>query len=294
MTPSFTWPDRRPIAQLYVAAPEHRSEINPAGYLQDASLDCINPEGRVNLRERFRQWTQETIAGMRDMGAQGGACWNIDGHRYGPQYLGCPDSAAIINPEIAPIADEYFATIRGAGYKVGGCVRSDELIGSELVPSPHPYATLLRKLHFVRKRWLWKIVYIDSNVRPAPPKAVRNDWQWGPLLPASTWARLHKELSDVLFWPEHENEEYYSSSAPFSELGDAELGAPSFIREYMPTAFGIINCNPTTDAAGNAVTAEGRFDELVAAVKRGNTLSCNVRMSGVVKTVAEIMKAAAL
>lgn len=274
---NFTWPDpfgrlehdNRPIAAIHVAAQEGRSATNPAGWMADPAIDIADTAA---LRRRFAERMHQVIESMKAMNAQGGITWDLDGARFGT-YLGLPSQALALNPELGSIADGFHAGIRAAGFKSGCAIRPAKLVDGTIVTAPlsEAYDILLREAAYARGRWKCRLIYVDSDVRAAQPPTVRNEWQWGPLLPAALFARLHKELPDVLWSVEHENEDHYFNSAVYAEVDDQV--PPPWVKEYLPSAFAVININPILDRL------DANRDRLIELVRAGNILLANAGLA---------------
>jgi hypothetical protein len=270
---SVTWSDRRPIAAIHVASDECRSESNPAGWLFDKSIDIATEAGKSALRQRFNAWADSSIKVMKEIDAQGMIVWEIDGCRLG-SYLGCPDQAEALNPEMGGLADEFFARFRAQRFKTGVCIRPVELDikSGKLVPAPDPYASLLRRARYAHDRWGCRLFYIDTNLVAAPGV---DPPQYVGLMPSAICERLNKALRGCLFIPEHEQVwgngqvdlGYYQHTAPYMELRMAETGTPPAVRAITPGAFSVLNISEG-DCTKN-------FDALVQAAKAGDIFLVN-------------------
>lgn len=275
LKPSFTWSDRRPIAALHIASPEWCSAANPAGWLFDKSIDIATPTDQANLRQRFLVYADGALKVMHELDAQGMIVWNIDGARLG-SFLGCPDQAVLLNPEIGGFADEFFARFRAQKFKVGCCIRPVELDlkTGQLSAAQDPYESLLRKAKFARARWKCQLFYVDTNMYAAP--GVQPP-QYVAILSSAIFERLHKALPDCLFIPEHEkiwgsgevDPGYYQRTAPYMELRMGETGTPAALRSIVPGAFSVINVTEG-DTTGKATV-----DALVESAKLGDILLIN-------------------
>lgn len=255
---NLNWLDRRPISMLHLsdgAWPGDWSK-NPARWLFDHALDAMNP---TLLRERFMAYADGSIAVMREMNAQG-CIIEIDGARW-PEamYLGSPDTAVKNNPELAPFINSFFARFRSAGFLVGVYLRPhefDPVTGWR--DSPDPLGTLFRKIEYARRVWKCKLYYVDTNCWHVA------NW---PILPAEFFGYLNRAFPGCLFIPEHEDTAYHRYTAPYRELRMGETQTPIEVRAAVPGAFSVI----FTDG-GNP---RGYFDELTAAVRRGDILAAN-------------------
>jgi hypothetical protein len=271
LAPTFTWADRRPIGALHIASPELRSPSNPSGWFHDPALNAADP---VALRNRFLAYADGAIGVMREANAQGMIVWQIDGTRYG-QFLGCPDIATKINPELTPaLAAEFFARFRAAGFLVGVCIRPEEFdeATGQLTPAADPYESLLRKASFARREWKCRLFYVDTNMMAAPGVKPA---QYKALIPAAVFARLHKALPDCLWIPEHElvwgvgvnDLGYAQTTVAYQELRGGDLGTPAAVRAACPGAFSVLNISEGDVGANQAA--------LNAAVRAGDILLWN-------------------
>lgn len=271
----FSWTDRRPIVRLVTCEPSLVTPANPGGWL-------FNLYPGANFAEQMSAYANRSIEVMRSIDAQGMIVWDIDGARYpAAMYVGAPDQAVAMNPELGGRVEDFFARFRSAGFKVGVCIRPCEFNAAtgKQEDSPDPFATLLRKAKFARQVWKCRLIYVDSNYGSVAR---------GDLLPATLAARLHKDeaLRDVLFIFEAEDRNYYRHSAPWLALENGDDGTPADVLADIPDAFGVININ-TGDVPKH-------FDKLVAAVKRGDILITDGwQFFPKVKDVAAIRAAAA-
>jgi hypothetical protein len=253
------WKDKRPIGTVFLATAGLESKTNPRGWLLDRQLDVTTPEGRETFKKRIFKLADETIAVLRDMNAQGMITWDIEGQEH-PRatYAGDPRMFSVLAPEMTDVADEYFKKFRDAGFRVGVCVRPQEVVidrANQQVyekESSDPGRVLLEKIAWAKSRWQASLFYIDSNGEPSRP------------LDAEILQKIAHAHPDVLLVPEHKNVRYYSFSAPYMALRDGYASTPSAVRSIYPTAFSLVN------------TAEGpierRREDLVKGIKQGDIL----------------------
>jgi hypothetical protein len=253
------WKDRRPIGTVFLATAGLNSTSNPRGWLLDRNLNVHTPEGTAELKRRILELADSTVRILRNMNAQGAVTWDIEGEEYpAATYAGDPRRFSDMAPEIGGIADEYFARIREAGFRVGVCVRPQELVFD---PQRHtayereardPAALLMEKIAWAKSRWGATLFYIDANGDPSRP------------LDAGILEKVAARFPDVLLIPEHKNVRYFAFSAPYFSLREGLAATPDAIRAVYPGAFSLVN------------TADGRIaqrrDELSSAVKRGDIL----------------------
>jgi hypothetical protein len=282
---TMKWDDRRPIGSLFLATSAAGWKTNPRGWLQDSKVDITTKAGREVFRDRITAYADESISVLREMNAQGMITWDIEGEEFQHPitYVGDPRLLHVLAPEMNELADYFFAKFRNAGFRVGICVRPQVFTshpGHTPVQSvsPEPAKALIEKIAYARKRWDATLFYIDSNGDPNSP------------LDPAILRKVTIQFPDVLLIPEHANLQYYAFSAPFHQLRQDSAGTSDHVRKFYPKAFSIIN---TTDGP-----IDRRYDELVAAVSRGDILMyrtwykdpANLKL----KTIYEASQASAL
>jgi uncharacterized protein YjdB len=130
----LNWPDRRPIGNWFISEGTKRNARNPRGYLNDASLDALNP---TVFRNAVLAQTDNVIRLMNNMNPrpQGLIIWDLEGQEF-PHvftYVGSPDKLPDLAPEMNAVADEMFSRLRAAGYQPGLTLRPQTfLTGAEL------------------------------------------------------------------------------------------------------------------------------------------------------------------
>jgi hypothetical protein len=254
----LNWKDRRPIASLILATASTGWQSNPRGWLLDSSIDVNTIRGRKLLRERVMAWADGSIAIMKRMNAQGMITWDIEGEQYShpTTYIGDPRLVSRLAPEMDSIADEYFKRFRDAGFRVGVCIRPQEIQinGSNLLQrdAGDPDEIMLAKIAYARERWGATLFYVDSNGDPGNP------------MPPDVFARIAKQNPDVLLIPEQQTLGYFGSTAPYRELRSGWAAAPALARQLYPAGFAVIN---TADG-----DISGQRDQLRRAAAQGDVL----------------------
>jgi hypothetical protein len=227
--------------------------MNPRGWLLDPNVDALTAGGIRDLRRRILNWADDSIAIMRRMDAQGMVTWDIEGEQY-PQpttYIGDPRLFEKLAPEMRDIADAYFEKFRKAGFRVGVCIRPQQLVfeGNEAhqATAADPAALMIAKINYAKQRWGATLFYVDSNGEPNNPMA------------PEVFARVAAAEPDVLLIPEHETLAYYGSTAPYRELRLGWASSPPLVREVYPDAFTVINI-----ADGNMDASQAQLAQAVA------------------------------
>jgi HEAT repeat protein len=266
------WKDRRPIGSLFLANEGACSAINPSGYM--AAKDVTTPEGRAEFRKKLLETADRCVANLKAMNAQGVIVWDIEGYEFpGLKYVGDPRMLPEFSPAMSEIAPEFFKKFTDAGLKVGVCLRpnyifripEEHLIKHNRDPRQHwgymlykepgvaiekgeyewfnkvqqdrvkdPVEELSSRIAYTKKNWGASIFYVDTNNYGKNVNGVEK----GTLMPAAMWARLAAKHPDVLFIPEHENPEYYATTAPYNQPGvDPTAKTSPDIRSKYPGAF---------------------------------------------------------
>ncbi len=258
---TLNWPDRRAIGAIFLGSSGETSENNPRAWFDDHNLNINTPAGCAEFRRRILGLADSAVSIMKDMHAQGAITWDIEGEQYThANYIGDPRLTNELAPEMATLADEYFARFRRAGLRVGICIRPQQLHVSAdrkdatQIALADPTPVLIDKINYAKKRWGATIFYIDSNV---------NSYDANPM-DVNVMQKLSATFPDVLFVPEHSNLRYYAYSAPYRELRQGFAGTTDFTHDTYPKAFTVI------------YTADGLIDyyhkSLASAVKGGDSL----------------------
>jgi len=131
------WPDRRPIGVLFLASNFHSSATNPRGWFNDPGLDVTGTNGAQRFRQALLDYTDRSLAILKRTGAQGVIVWDLEGEQFPHKtsFIGDPRLLNRLAPEMAPVADEFFARLRNAGLRVGLTVRPQQLVFDYGFPS---------------------------------------------------------------------------------------------------------------------------------------------------------------
>ncbi len=259
--PQLNWPDRRPIGSIFLATSATNWPTNPRGWLLDSKLDVESPEGLIAFRDGLMGVADSAIRIMKQMNAQGAITWDIEGQQYAHavSYIGDPRIVSKLAPEIDSLADEYFKRMRDAGFRVGVCVRPEQIEMNDdgkiirQKPTSDPAAVLIDKIGYAKKRWGITLAYVDSNVNATEPTP----------LDASVIKKVADAFPDVLLIPEHSTPEYYAYSAPYRELRQGYASTSAGVRAIYPKAFTVIS---TVDGP-----IDQRQKDLMRAIKQGDT-----------------------
>lgn len=254
------WPDRRAIGSIFLASTAVASRTNPRGWFNDPAIDVSAVAGVAGFRNRILQFADSSIAILRKMNAQGMITWDIEGQQF-PQattYIGDPRLLSRLAPEMDGVADAYFRRFTDAGFRVGLCLRPQQLTISRDGGSARqdavadPTRLLIDKIAYAKKRWGATLFYIDSNGDPALP------------MDADVFRRVAAAVPGILLIPEHKNTLYYAFTAPYAELRGGVTSTPNRVRSVYPAAFTVLN------------TADGpirqNYSALLTAVSRGDSL----------------------
>ncbi len=230
------WSDRRPIGQLIIAATAAGYPTNPRGWFNDPNVDVTTPQGIAAFHTRLLAWAQSSVAILKSMNAQGMITWDIEGEQY-PQpttYLCDPTQWETFAPEMNGVIDQYFQTFTSAGFRVGVCVRPQQLVSPPGGGAPtqntvaDPTPILLSKIAYAYNRWGATMFYFDSNGDP--------NWPISP----SFFQAVAQQYPNVLLIPENQNDQYYSISAPYDQLSQGVPATPQSVLDVYPSAFSVI------------------------------------------------------
>lgn len=243
----FRWPDRRPIGMLFLASGGHVSATNPRGWFNDASLDVTGTNGEARFREALMEYTDRSIDVLKRTAAQGVIVWDLEGEEYPHKttYIGDPRLLERLAPEMAPVADEFFARLRNAGLKVGLTIRPQQLVfGDNGLPRQTQVTDikqeLLEKIDYARSHWGATLFYIDSNGGIRRPDEI---WQLRSLV---------EQHPDILLIPEHSYLPYRAFSAPYDALKKNDGSTPGWVRKFFPDSFRALDIS---DAAPSDIAA---------------------------------------
>lgn len=281
------WTDRRAIGTVFLASSPQGDQSHPAGfpnnprrYFTDgnpADFDVNNPAGLAAFQKRMLHQAETNVANLKSLGAQGAITWDIEGEQY-PQetsYVCAPDQVAELAPEMESVVssgpyagqkldDAYFKIMRGAGFRVGVCVRpqhftrhADATAQQVFLPTTQVAAELTRKIRFAHDRWGATLFYIDSSV----------DGDRGTL-PAAILKQVAAAFPDSLLIPEESTPLYYAYTAPFhSFIYLNATGTDPEIAHIYPDAFSAVLVN---NVAPGKLAASGA--KLQDAVRHGDIL----------------------
>ena len=255
----MVWPDRRPIGVLFLASGYHSSGTNPRGWFNDQTLDVIGPGGPERFRKALLDYADRSIDILKRTGAQGAIVWDLEGEEYPHKttYIGDPRLLENLAPEMAPVADEFFARLRNAGFKVGVTVRPQELeYGSDGQPRQEEIietkGILLDKIDYAQKRWGCTMFYMDSNGGVRRPDEV---WQLRSLM---------KQRPDILLIPEHSYLPYAAFSAPYASLRKGNpAAATKWARKFFPGSFQALDVSDGSEEWAGIAAARSEGDILL-------------------------------
>ena len=252
------WPDRRPIGELFLASDYYSSSTNPRGWFNDPSLDVTGPGGAQRFRKALMDYTDQSIANLKRIGAQGAIVWDLEGEQFPHKitYIGDPRLLAQLAPEMASVADEFFARLRQAGFKVGMTIRPQQFAFAEGRPTQSQVINikqiLLDKIDYARTRWGATIFYIDSNGGIRRPDE------------AAQLRYLVKQRPDILLIPEHYYLPYQEFCAPYVSLRKGDSATTSgFALKLFPRAFQALDISDAPDESADITAAWRRQDILL-------------------------------
>jgi hypothetical protein len=282
---TLDWKDRRAIGALYLASSPSAGTppdpANPRRYFElgaSSGVDIRPPDGLAKFQQRVLSAAGSAVETLRRLDAQGAVTWDIEGEQYprGTSYVCSPDQIASIAPEMesklpasSPYAgmkldDAYFKIIRNGGFRVGVCVRPQQLTqrdgpaAEQIALSEDQIANeLLRKIKFAHERWGATLFYLDSTVGAK-----------GDVIDPAILQTVSRAFPDSLMIPEQTTPRYYGFSAGFrSFLFHGDTGTPSAIYNYYPHAFSV---NMINDASPDKLQVARK--QLTESTRRGDIL----------------------
>jgi len=133
------WPDRSPIARWFMASPPDCSASNPRGYFSDSTL---NVSDSAAFQSAAMSYVNKSIIVMNSMNPrpQGIIVWDLEGQEFNQYftYVGDPSNLNVLAPEMDAVADQLFAAVTAAGYRVGMTIRTSTFgIGTQLPANPN-------------------------------------------------------------------------------------------------------------------------------------------------------------
>ena len=268
----INWNDRRSIGAIFLASSGINVATNPRRWaMNDGKIDVTTGQGKAAFREALLKLADNSIKVLKDMNAQGMITWDPEGQEFlGSCYYGDPRLTPVLAPETeikddrgTSAIDEYFEKFRGAGLKVGVCLRPQQITMADGKPvqgaaNNQQAAQILKdKLAYAKKRWGCTLFYIDSTV------AVTEE-----SLDPDVFKSVADAYPDVLLIPENESTRYFAYSAPLnSYIHHKVTSTPVGARMVYPKAFSVLMA-PDGDRPQD-------HDALVNAVRTGDILLFN-------------------
>jgi hypothetical protein len=131
--------------------------------------------------------------------------------------------------------DEYFERFRGAGLKVGVCIRPQQVTMVDGRPThqaaedDHAVQILRERIAYAKQRWDCTLFYVDSTATLS-----------GSLNP-DVFKALADAYPDILLIPENEAMRYFAYSAPLNSYVHHRITAtPVGARSVYPNAFSVL------------------------------------------------------
>jgi len=266
---TLNWPDRRPITMIHIADNRGTAK-NPRGWGHaiplPADWDLAAADSHATFREAALRGARNLAQTSRRMGAQGVIVWQIEGQEYHDiTYYGDPQILPHVAPEMDAVADEFFATIREAGLRVGitvaptyhfpttgdkgrqstpdagwkdmtalgqsrsGGDREIPASVADLYSRESAWCMVSRlddKIRYAKRRWGASLFYIDANLIWRPRDRSAEGQGWsGKHIAAGVFEELHKRHPDILLIPEHQSLQYHTCTAPYGETPRATIFA---------------------------------------------------------------------
>jgi hypothetical protein len=266
------WSDHRPIGAIFLASSGIRLPTNPRRWIvNEGKLDVSTDAGKAIFRGALLKLADSSVKVLKETNAQGMITWDPEGQEFMQSvYYGDPRLTPTLAPEMefknegtVPVIDEYFARFRSAGFKVGVCIRPQQITMVDGKPvqgvadDEHAAEVLKSKIEYARKRWGCTLFYIDSTVGKTHLA-----------LSPDVFKSVADAYPDVLLMPENESMRYFACSAPLNSYVHHKItSTPVGARMVYPKAFSVLlapeGFRPEDD------------DALVDAVRNGDILIFN-------------------
>jgi hypothetical protein len=240
----INWADRRPIGAIFLASSGINVATNPRRWILDSGkIDITTDQGKSVFREALLRLADSSIQVLKNANAQGMITWDPEGQEFpGACYYGDPRVTPTLAPETefrgegrVSAIDDYFATFRVAGLKVGVCIRPQKITMvdgkpvQQAVDDEHAVQILKEKIAYARQRWGCTLFYVDSTATAGRP------------LSPDVFKALAEACPDVLLIPENESMRYFAYSAPLNSYVDHKVTAtPVGARLVYPKAFSVL------------------------------------------------------
>ena len=225
---TLKWPDRRPIATVFLCNSAWGLPKNPRGWFQgNKDVDVTTPEGLEKFGAKLMAYADNCVVRMKKMNAQGVIVWDIEGEEmpHAISYIGDPRTLPKIAPEMDRFADAFMKKFSDAGFKLGVTIRPTEVYQPGVAGKPawdhrlvrDPVALMSAKIEYAQKRWGCTIFYLDSNVfgNDMMSEEQRKKLRFIPwIMPIAMLGKLAALHPDCVIIPEWSEKIDYACSAP--------------------------------------------------------------------------------
>jgi hypothetical protein len=238
------WEDRRPIGVIFLAGPQINVPNNPRRWTMNfGEIDITNDKGKTAFRTALLKLADNSVQVLKDAGAQGMITWDPEGEEFpGACYYGDPRLVPTLAPEMEfkndgakNVIDEYFEKFRAAGFKVGVCIRPQEIKMVDGKPvhqaADDEQATqiLRERIAYAKQRWGCTLFYVDSTA--TADRSVYPD----------VFRAVAQAYPDILLIPENESMRYFAYSAPLNSYVHHKVtSTPVGARLVYPNAFSVL------------------------------------------------------
>ena len=118
---------RKPIARLsFTGRFRPGFPKNPRGWFNSSTVDVTTAQGIANFHNGLMNSADSCIAEMTRVGAYGGVLWDLDGQQTDQSYVGAPEMAEIMAPELIGVLDDFVGKFQAAGFPIGFTLRPQE------------------------------------------------------------------------------------------------------------------------------------------------------------------------
>ena len=136
---TLKWPDRRPIATVFLCNSAWGLPKNPRGWFQgNKDVDVTTPGAWKKFGAKLMAYADNCVVRMKKMNAQGVIVWDVEGEEmpHAISYIGDPRTLPKTAPEMDRFADAFMKKFSDAGFKLGVTIRPTEVYQPGIAGKP--------------------------------------------------------------------------------------------------------------------------------------------------------------
>ena len=272
-----------------LCGPGPTPEKSPRLFQRRPDGGCDDPGRPGGFRTELLARANSIVSVLTSMNAQGMICWDIEGAQdEACQYYGDPTYVDNI-PEMTytdssgvRTCDAYFQTITAAGFRVGNCLRPQQLTTIQgtlwQCDSADPTQTLINKVQYANSHWGSSLFYVDStsfqNVPAGNPYGyIADPDSSASVIRADYFQAVNAAYPNVILFPENQDGRDYAYAAPLdSYYHQNVMETPQPVRDEWPGAFTLL--------IFDGIKNQADVPALVDGVSKGDILISNCWYGG--------------